>query len=191
MRTRTPLTLLLPAVAVMVLPAAIFRGRRRRFGGHSRELLEYRTAVAERTRTIDRTLTELGELVDALRRRATDIDAAVERLADAEEQLDREADDVREMEAPEPLHTLHLEYEANFERALRGIVTAERGCGLTRQRHRPIDDEEPLTYWKRGYANIVNARLRMAEIAEVLMIWEPGRPAVADVSARVRRESEV
>ena len=129
----------------------------------------------------------MGDLVDALRRRDVDIDEAIDRLAAGEDELDAIAEDMREMEAPEDLHELHLEYEANLERALRGIVTAERGCGLTRQRHRPLEDEEPLAYWKRGYANIVHSRMRMAEVAEVMVAWEPGRPTVADVSARVRR----
>ena len=184
MRNRT--LLLLSALVAAVLPAAIFRGRKR-YTGHARELLEYRSSVAERMRRIDTVLGELSDIVDALRRRATDLDKAVDRLTEGEEELDVEADELRELAAPEPLHLLHMEYEANLERALRGIVTAERGCGLTRQRHRKADDEEPLTYWKRGYANIVHSRLRMAEITEVLIAWEPGRPAVADVSARVRK----
>ncbi len=187
MSNRTPLPLLLPALAAAILPAAIFRGRRRKYGGHARELLEYRSSVAERTQRIDSVLGELGEMTDALRRHATDIDAAIDRLTAGEEELDAEAEDLRDLPAPEPLHMLHMEYEANLERALRGIVTAERGCGLTKQRHRKPDDEEPLTYWKRGHANIVHARLRMAEITEVLLAWEPGRPAVADVSARVHK----
>jgi len=33
----------------------------------------------------------------------------------------------------------------------------------------------------------VHSRLRMAEVAEVMVAWEPGRPTVADVSARVRK----
>jgi len=188
MRKRT-LPLPLPALAATLLPAAIFRGRRK-YSGHARELLEYRSSVSERTQRIDTVLTELGEIVDALRRQATDLDMAVDRLTEGEEELDKEADELRELAAPEPLHLLHMEYEANLERALRGIVTAERGCGLTKQRHRKPDDEEPLTYWKRGHANIVNARLRMGEIAEVLIAWEPGRPAVADVSARVHKARE-
>jgi len=185
MRNRTLLPLLLPALAATLVPA-ILRGRRK-YTGHARELLEYRTSVAERTQRIDTVLSELGDIVDALRRRATDLEMAVDRLTDGEMELDKEADELREMAAPEPLHLLHMEYEANLERALRGIVTAERGCGLTRQRHRKPDDEEPLTYWKRGYSNIVHSRLRMAEITEVLIAWEPGKPAVADVSARVRK----
>lgn len=186
MPSRPPVTLVVLS-SLALLPAAWFRGGSRRpFEGQARELRAYRTKVTTQTQQIDNVLTDLGDLVDGLRRRDVDIDEAIDRLAAGEEELDGIAEEMRDMEAPEDLHELHLEYEANLERALRGIVTAERGCGLTRQRHRPLEDEEPLAYWKRGYANIVHSRMRMAEVAEVMVAWEPGRPTVADVSARVR-----
>ncbi len=188
MSTRTPLGSMIAMATVALLPLAWFRGSRRSFTGQARELRAYRSTLATHTRRAGNLLGDLGELVDALRRRAVDVDEAVDRLTAGEDELDGTAETLREMAAPEDLHALHLEYEANLERALRGIVTAERGCGLTRQRHRPPDDEEPLAYWKRGYANIVHARMRMDEIADVMLAWEPGRPAVANVSARVRRE---
>jgi hypothetical protein len=188
MDRRPPSAILLALAVVPLLPAAWLRGSRRSFSGHARELLAYRSTLATHTGRIDLVLGELGELVDALRRRAVDVDEAIERLTAAEEELDGTADEMRDMEAPEELHSLHLEYEANLERALRGIVTAERGCGLTKQRHRPPEDEEPMAYWKRGHANIVHARMRMEEVAAVMQSWEPGRPAVANVSARVHRE---
>ena len=187
MPPRPPAALLVVIAAASMLPVRIFGGKRRPFSGQARELMHYRSVLAGYTGRIDTTLGELGELSDALRRRDVDIDEAVDRLASGEDELDVIADEMRDMEAPEQLHSLHLEYEANLERALRGIVTAERGCGLTRQRHRPPDDEEPLAYWKRGHGNIIHSRMRMQEIAEVLLAWEPGLPAVADVSARVRK----
>jgi predicted nuclease with TOPRIM domain len=187
--SRRPPVPLLVLVAASLLPASLFRGKRRPFTGQARELMQYRSILSDYTGRIDATLAELGELSDALRRRDVDIDEAVERLATGEDELDAIADEMREMEAPEQLHALHLEYEANLERALRGIVTAERGCGLTRQRHRPPDDEEPLAYWKRGHANIVHARMRMKEVAEVLLAWEPGRSAEVSVHTRLRRDA--
>jgi hypothetical protein len=186
MPTRPPITLI-ALMSLAVLPAAWFRGGRRSFEGQAHELLAYRSTVSNQTERIDTVLGDLGEVVDGLRRRDVDVDEAVDRLTAGEEELDAIAEDMREMEAPEDLHELHLEYEASLERALRGIVTAERGCGLTRQRHRPLEDEEPLAYWKRGYANIVHSRMRMQEVAEVMVAWEPGRPTVANVSARVRK----
>jgi hypothetical protein len=189
MSPRPPVTLIVAALAGSLLPVRLFGGKRPRFTGQARELLQYRSILGDYTGRIDTTLAELGELSDALRRRDVDIDEAVDRLTSGEEELDVIADDMREMEAPEQLHELHLEYEANLERALRGIVTAERGCGLTRQLHRPPDDEEPLAYWKRGHANIVHARMRMQEVAEVLLAWEPGRPAEVSVHTRLRRDA--
>lgn len=185
MSTRTPNPLLIGGALLALMPLGFLRGRR--FSGEARELKSYRSTLARQTQRVDTMLGELGDLVDALRRRAVDVDEAIDRLTAGEDELDAIAEELREMAAPEDLHELHLEYEANLERALRGIVTAERGCGLTRQRHRPPDDEEPPSYWKRGQSNIVHARMRMQEVVEVMLAWEPGRPTVANVTARVRR----
>ena len=130
MSTRTPFSLVIGAATLALLPLAWFRGNRRSFSGQARELLAYRSTLASNTRRAGILLGELGDLVDALRRRAVDVDEAVDRLAAGEDELDGTAETLREMAAPEDLHGLHLEYEANLERALRGIVTAERGCGL-------------------------------------------------------------
>ncbi|HEX2765964.1 MAG TPA: hypothetical protein VHR55_04915 [Candidatus Limnocylindria bacterium] len=166
----------------------LFGGGRRGGFGQGRELAAYRSDLAERTKRIDARLADVADDIDALRRRALDPDEAIVRLTAHEEALDTESDGIIEMLAPEELHGLHMEYEANLERAIRGIVTVERGCGITRMRHRPPDDEEPLTYYKRGYANVTHARLRMAEIVEVLTTWEPGMPADASVTTRLERQ---
>jgi hypothetical protein len=182
---RPPVAIVIALTAMAVLPG-LFRGRKR-FEGHGRELSTYRKAVLSYTGSIDGILADMSDVVDRLRTRDVEIDEAIDRLAAGEEELDAITGEMQEMSAPEELHSLHIEYELNLERALRGIVTAERGCGLTRQRHRPPEDDEPFAYWKRAQANIVHARMRMQEIAEVLLAWEPGLPAVADVSARVHR----
>jgi hypothetical protein len=166
----------------------LFGGRRRKVFGHGRELGAYRNELFERTHRIDGRLEEVADDIEALRRRALSPDEVVTRLTEHEEALDAESDGLVEMMAPEELHGLHMEYEANLERALRGIVTVERGCAITRLPHRPPEDEEPYTYYKRGHGNVTHARLRMAEIAEVLLHWEPGRPAEASVAARLHRD---
>jgi hypothetical protein len=178
---------LIALLAVLALPALLRRGGRGS-PGHGRELRKYRSEIAERTARVDGTLIEAGETVDALRRRAIEVDEAVTVLQSHEDQLDATAEALRDMQAPEELHGLHMEYEANLERALRGIVTAERGCAITRLPHRPPEDEEPYIYWKRGHQNILHAQLRMREVAEVLMSWEPGRRAEVTVTTRLRRE---
>ena len=170
---------------------ALLGGRRsRRPRSHRRELQAYRRSLADLTSMIDLELTTLGDLVDALRRRDADPDEALIDLQAGEEKLDQAAESVRGMLAPEELHGLHAEYEASLERALRGIVTAERGCGITRLPYRPPDDEEPLTYWKRGHLNILHARLRMQELVATLLTWEPGMPAEATVATRLGRIRE-
>ena len=166
---------------------ALFGGRRRRPFGSGSELGEYRNDLFERTQRIDARLEQVADDVDALRRRDLDPVEAVNKLTVHEDALDEESNGLIEMMAPEDLHGLHMEYEANLERALRGIVTVERGCGITRLRHRPPDDEEPFIYYKRGHANITHARMRMAEIVDVLLTWEPGQPAEATVAARMER----
>lgn len=162
-------------------------GRRRRPHAYGRELQKYRSEVAERTTRIDAILAATAEAIDGLRRRDLEIDEAVEQLQAAEDELDTLADELREMLAPEELHGLHMEYEANLERALRGIVTAQRGCAITRLPHRPPEDEEPFIYWKRGHLNVLHARLRMQELVDALVAWEPGKPAEASVAARLER----
>jgi hypothetical protein len=166
---------------------AIFGGRRRGTFGLGNELGAYRNELHERTLRIDARLAEVSDDIDALRRRDLDPMDASSRLGVHEDALDEESNGLIEMMAPEDLHGLHMEYEANLERALRGIVTVERGCGITRLRHRPPDDEEPHVYYKRGHANVMHARMRMAEIVDVLLTWEPGRPAEATVAARMER----
>ena len=169
---------------------SLFGGRRRSVFGHGKELGAYRNELLELTQRIDRVLGSVVDEIDALRRRDLDPDAAVERLGEQEDALDAEVTALQGMMAPEELHGLHMEYEANLERALRGIVTVERGCAITRLPHRPPDDEEPPTYYKRGHANVTHARMRMAEIVSVLLTWEPGRPAEASVAARLERTRE-
>lgn len=163
-------------------------GGRRRPLGHGRELAAYREQLTARTTRVDAVLGRVADVIDALRRRDADVDASLESLDAAETELDVLAEELREILAPEALHGLHADYEANLERALRGIVTVERGCGITRLPHRPPEDEEPFTYYKRGYLNVVHARMRMSELVDVLVDWEPGKPAEASVATRLNRE---
>ncbi len=166
----------------------LFGGRRRRLFSHGKELAEYRNELFALTTRIDAVLASVADEIDALRRRALDPDEAVARMGEQEEALDVEAEALRAMMAPEELHGLHMEYEANLERALRGLVTVERGCGITRLPHRPADDEEPHTYYRRGHANVTHARMRMAEIVDVLLSWEPGKPVEANLQTRLHRD---
>ena len=169
---------------------ALFGGRKRSVFGLGKELGVYRNEAFQRTQRIDAILAAVADEIDALRRRDLDPEEAMTRLAAQEELLDEEVSGLQGMMAPEELHGLHMEYEANLERALRGIVTVERGCSITRLPQRPVDDEEPYIYYKRGHANVTHARMRMGEIVEVLVAWEPGRPADASVTARLERTRE-
>jgi hypothetical protein len=168
----------------------LFGGRRRGVSWHGKELGRYRNELHERTERIDTRLAEVAEEIEALRRRDIDPDTAIERLTVHEEAREDESEGIQEMLAPEELHGLHMEYEANLERSLRGILVVERGCAITRLPHRPPEDEEPITYYKRGAGNVTHARLRMAEIVEVLLGWEPGQPTEATVAARLERSKK-
>jgi len=166
---------------------SLFGGRRRSVFGLGKELGLYRNELFERTERIDLRLGEVAADIEALRRRALDPEDAVTSLTVHEDALEAESEGIQAMMAPEELHGLHMEYEANLERSLRGILVVERGCAITRLPHRPPEDEEPFTYYKRGHGNVTHARLRMAEIVQVLLNWEPGKPAEATVAARLER----
>lgn len=181
---------LIMAVLMMNALPTLLRLPRRRPRSYGRELQAYRRDLRERTTLIDSHLASLVDLTEGLRRRDADIDDALVKLQSAEETLDEAAEGLRGILAPEELHALHAEYEANLERALRGIVTAERGCGFSKMRHRPPDDEEPFNYWKRGHLNILHARIRMRELVDGLLTWEPGMPAQADVASRLGRTEQ-
>lgn len=163
-------------------------GGRRRPLGHGRELAAYREQLTIRTKRIDEVLARVADIIEALRLRDADVDASLDQLDASEAELDTLAEELRDVLAPEALHGIHADYEASLERALRGIVTVERGCGITRLPHRPPDDEEPFTYYKRGYLNVIHSRMRMSELVEVLVDWEPGKPAEASVATRLKRE---
>jgi hypothetical protein len=184
---RLPLALaVLPLLVLVLQPMLLGRGRRRPLG-YGKELRQYRDELAERTARIDGTLASAADAVDALRRRDLDVDEATVRLQADEDELDKVADQLEEMLAPGELHGLHMEYEANLERALRGIVTAHRGIQITKLPHRPPEDDEPFAYWKRAHQNILHSRMRMQEVVEVLLAWEPGKPAEVSVTTRLHR----
>ena len=107
------------------------------------QLIAYRTSLAEHVERIEAICDTTGEIAEDLRRRIREPDEVSEQLAAAEAELDEIALAIAEQEAPEPLRALHAEFDANLERALRGIVTIERGCGLTRLAHATMYDDEP------------------------------------------------
>ena len=166
---------------------SLFGGRRRSVFGPGKELGLYRNDLFERTQRIEARLGQVAEDIEALRRRGIEPEEAVNRLTIHEDALEAESEGIQGMLAPEELHGLHMEYEANLERTLRGILVVERGCAITHLPHRPPEDEEPYTYYKRGHGNVTHARMRMSEIVDVLLNWEPGKPAEATVAARLER----
>jgi hypothetical protein len=165
---------------------AVFR---RRASDHvdAAELAAYRAFLSPLFERIEVVCDAVGEIADDLRRRIREPDEIAEPLAAAEAELDEIALAIAEQAAPEPLRALHAEFDANLERALRGVVTIERGCGLTRLPHASIYDEEPQAYWKRGHLNIIHAQMRMREIGDVLFAWKAGSPAEASVAARIQQ----
>ena len=162
---------------------------RRRASDHvdSAQLQAYRAFLSPHFEQIEGICDSVGEIADDLRRRIREPDEVSDRLTAAEAQLDEIALAVAEHTAPEPLRALHAEFDANLERALRGVVTIERGCGLTRLPHASIYDDEPQAFWKRGHLNIIHAQMRMREIADVLFAWKAGAPAEASVAARIQQ----
>lgn len=176
---------LMTLVAIVAVPSLL--GGRRRPHGYGKELQRYRDHLGEATARIDGLLDSAAQTVEGLRHRNVDPEEASQLLQAQEDELDAASTTLEEMLAPEELHGLHMEYEANLERALRGIVTAQRGISITRLPHRPPEDEEPFNYWKHASQNIVHAQLRMREVVEVLGAWEPGKRAEVSVTTRLHR----
>jgi hypothetical protein len=168
------------------MSVAIFR---RRASDHvdGGQLTAYRGVLEPQLERIEAVCDTVGEIAEDLRRKSKDPDEVAESLAAAEVELDAIAVLVAEQEAPEPLRALHAEFDANLERALRGVITIERGCGLTRLPHATIYDDEPQAYWKRGHLNIIHAQMRMREIADILFTWKVGMPTEASVAARIQQ----
>lgn len=151
------------------------------------ELTAYRQALEANMARIETTCRDVGDIADDLRHRTRDPEEVAEQLVAAEMELEEIAQVVGNQEPPEPLRALHAEFDANLERALRGVVTIERGCGLTRLAYHSMYDDGPLAYWKRGHLNIIHAMVRMREISEVLLRWRTGAPAEASVAARIHQ----
>ena len=171
----------------MPLRPAIFRSGRRRWARPlDRRLQAYHADVAEQSSAIDRQLASVADTVDALRRRDVEADEGLQLLLAAEGALELAAATWRDTSVPGALRVLHTEYEANLDRTLRGVATAEQGCRVARMRHHDAEGDEPLGHWKRGHLNILHAHLRMQELAGILLTWEPGMPAKPTAAARVR-----
>jgi hypothetical protein len=162
---------------------------RRRSPDHvdTAQLAAYRAFLSPHYEQLEGICDSVGEIADDLRRRIREPDEISEPLAAAEAALDEIALAVAGQSPPEPLQALHAEFDANVERALRGVVTIERGCGLTRLPHASMYDDEPQAYWKRGHLNVVHAQMRMRELADILFAWKAGTPAEASVAARIQQ----
>lgn len=152
-----------------------------------RELRRYRSGLLEVTGTIDALLRAAAQTVDGLRIRTIEADEGLVRLASAGADLERAAAALAARPAPQELHALHREYEAGLDRARRAIILAERACRMTDEAYRPAVDEEVFGIWRRAHANIRHAALRMGEVVQAAVHWEPGRPAEVSVATRLER----
>lgn len=154
------------------------------------ELRAYRDAIRPRLAALHALLDRQIAEVNDLRHRTREPDQVRADLLAAEAELEEHAAAWDAATRPAPLRALHTEYRASFARARRGIATVRRGCGMFEEHHRAGDDAEPHAYWKRGHQNMVHARMRMGEIADVLLAWKPGRPAEASVASRLHAEDD-
>jgi hypothetical protein len=180
MSDATMLAVLLAILIAISLVAAFLLGRGRRSAVGGRDFDRYRRELRAFVTEIDDELERVAGIIDALRRRDTEPDAATAELQVTENRLDAAAETLHTMHVPAPLHATHERYAANLERALRGVVVAIRGCGLTKLPHRPPDDEEPFVYYKRGHGNVVHAHMEMRELTTQLLTWTPAQIAEAE-----------
>jgi len=152
-----------------------------------RELRRYRADLLRLTAPIDRAVAAGAATVEALRIRTIEPDAGYQRLAASGADLEAAAAAMHAMRAPEELHVLHHEYGANLDRARRGLLLAARACRMTDEPYRPPVDEEVQSVWRRAGANLRHARLRMGEVVQAALHWEPGQPAEVSVATRLER----
>ena len=164
-------SVLLPLIVfcALALPILFLLWRVFVVGGELRREAAYGRAVLDIARRVDVSLTELGELIDELRRRKANPEASVDSLRAAAEALRRYAREAEQVDR----HTLQTvgspTFASEIERAQRAVDLIEHGRTLMLE-PREEGQAEGETAVKRGYLNLLHAReavkSRAREIAD-------------------------
>jgi hypothetical protein len=164
-------SVLLPLIVfcALALPILFLLWRVFVVGGELRRDAAYSRAALDIARRVDVSLTELGELIDELRRRKANPEASVDSLRAAAEALRHYAREAEQVDR----HTIRAvgtpTFASEIERAQRAVDLIEHGRSLMLT----AKDEglaEGETSVKRGYLNLLHARdavkIRAREIAD-------------------------
>ena len=138
-------------------------------GGELRRDAAYGRAALDIARRVDVSLTELGELIDELRRRKADPEASIDSLRAAAEALRHYTREAEQVDRHTLLAVGSPTFASEIERAQRAVDLIEHGRTLMLD---PKEEghAEGETAVKRGYLNLLHAReavkIRAREIAD-------------------------
>lgn len=159
---------LLPILAFIALAAGlavVLRGTGR-IVARTREMDQFRTAVADLAGRIDLSLDGAARDIDAVRRRQVDPGTISATVLAANDAVQRYADEARDLRAPSSAHHIRSEIVADLGRAQRALEMVEHGTTIMVNARRGPRELEAQTSVKRGYLNLIHAREAIARHAE-------------------------
>ena len=161
------------AVAFLVRRTGIFLRRTRVAEG-------FRGDVADLSRRVERSLSDVSVLIDAVRRRDAEPEVLGPSLQAARDAVEHYTEEARALGGPSAAgqHREAIVYE--LERANRALELVEHGCELFGTGRRNELGSEADTAIKRGYLNLVHARESIADHARSAV-------AIAEGASPVRR----
>jgi len=164
-------SVLLPLIVffALALPILFLLWRVFVVGGELRRDAAYGRAALDIARRVDVSLTELGELIDELRRRKANPEASIDSLRAAAEALRHYTREAEQVDRHTLLAVGSPTFASEIERAQRAVDLIEHGRTLMLD---PKEEghAEGETAVKRGYLNLLHAReavkIRAREIAD-------------------------
>jgi hypothetical protein len=164
---------LLPILAFIALAAGlavVLRGTGR-IVARTREIEQFRRAVADLADRITVSLDGAAAEIDGVRRRQIDPETISTTILAANDAVQQYADEARDLKAPSSAQHIRTGIVADLERAQRALEMVEHGTTIMVNARRGPRELEAQTSVKRGYLNLIHAReaiVRHAEEAEAL-----------------------
>jgi len=154
------LAVLLPIAAFIALAAGlavVLRGTGR-IVARTREVEQFRSAVADLARRVDASLEGAIDAIDAVRRRQVAPDSIAEIVAAATDAVQRYANEARALPGPGKTRRIRSDIVGDLERAERALAMVEHGATVLTTARRGPGELEGQTSIKRGYLNLLHAR---------------------------------
>ena len=161
------LTVLLPILAFVALAAGLVIVSRRtdRIVARTREVGEFRAAVADLVARIDVSLEGATGRIDAVRHHVLPPAALGDTLTAATDAVERYLDEARALTPPPRAFVIRSAIVNDLERAGRALSMADHGATLLISARRGSRELEGQTSIKRGYLNLLHAREALARHA--------------------------